>query len=262
MSEEMAQFRTEGENAFPDSDTENENSTSSPEGEETDGEKTQSPDGENNQDAGQGEDDPDKDKPFHEHPRWKQRETEWTSRFNDQEKRHQDDMQKILDKLGGDSKPGGDKPLTEQIPAWFGGDQQAWDDFRAYRKSELDQVREETIKGINEKSEAEQKAIKEATDYMQTEIAAIEADKEFNPKGEKIDANKLLKFTLDNYLIDEKGRWDYRKAYRFMKGSSTTTPTGNRKEIAGATTSESKAETKPSAFKTSEDYRKPGSRPW
>ena len=109
---------------------------------------------------------------------------------------------------------------------------------------------------------AEQKAVDEATTYMQSELAAIESDTTLNPNGDKVDPNKLLKFTLDNDLVDSKGRWNYRAAFRLMNAGKTETKTVNkdRKDIAGATTSEGKAETKASPVKTSADFKK--DRPW
>lgn len=35
-----------------------------------------------------------------------------------------------------------------------------------------------------------------------------------------------------------------------------------KKKIAGATTSENRSETKPPAYKTSADFKKPGEGPW
>ncbi|KKW00452.1 MAG: hypothetical protein UY34_C0028G0013 [Parcubacteria group bacterium GW2011_GWA2_48_9] len=206
------------------------------------------------------EDDPDKDKPFHEHPRWKQRETEWESRFNEQETRHQEDLKGIREEFGKARK---DNSEQVKIPSWFGGTQEQWDAYRDDRDKELKSAEDRAYDRLKQEGSASDKAVKEATDYMQSEITFLESDKTLNPEGKKVDPNKLLKIVMDNDLVDSKGRWNYRAGFRMMK-SSPAAPTapkpGERKVIAGATNSESKGESKPAPYKTSADFKK--NRPW
>lgn len=254
MTEEtMTQFRSEGEPAFA-FDKENDNSSSSSEGEETENGDTQSAEGDDNTQTGE-----DDKLPFHQHPRWKEREDDWTKKFNEQESRHQEDLKTIREEFSNKREHNANQ---DTIPSWFGGDQQQWDAYRADRDAEIQQAEERAIARITEKSTAEDKAVKEATDYMQSELNALEADKTLNPSGDKIDPNKLLKYTLDNDLVDSKGRWNYRAAFKLMNAGKTETKPVNkdRKVIADATTSEGKAETKTSDVKTSADFKK--SRPW
>lgn len=253
----MAQTRREGDPAFPES-KENENSSSSPEGKETEKDQTHSPDGgQNNQD------DPNKDLPFHEHPRWKEREKAWEDRFNTQETRHQEDLRKIREEFGAARK---ENAQNTEIPPWFGGTQEQWDAYRKDRDTELKAAEDRAYERLKNEKSSEDKAVKEATDFMNAEIAAIESDKELNPSGEKIDANKLLKIVLDNDLIDSKGRWNYRAGFRILQGQTTVKTeqnnTGDRKKLAGASIADNKGESKPSNIKTSSDFRKPGARPW
>lgn len=255
-----AQFRSEGEPAFPqESDKENNNSSSSPEGEENNGDKGDSsnPDG---QDDGK-KDTEEKDGGFLNHPRWKEREEDWNKRFNDQEARHQEDLKKIREEFGEARK---ENKQNTDIPSWFGGDQEAWDAYRADRDAEIKAAEDRAIERIKGEKTAEQKAIDDATNYMQSEISAIESDKTINPDGSKVDPNKLLKFVLDNDLVDSKGRWNYRAGFRMMKANSSQPEKKvdtTRKEMAGATNSDSKAEQKPTPYKTSADF-KGSKRPW
>lgn len=231
-------------------DQENDNSTDSP-AENNDTEDTDSPDREGN-----SQEDPDKDKPFHEHPAWKDREKKWDDRFNDQESRHQEDLRKIREEFGGARK---DNAGQSKIPAWFGGNQEQWDAYRVDRDTEIKEAEERAVKRITQSRDTEEKAVANATEYMQSELAAIQSDKTLNPTGAKIDVNKLVQFAIDNYLVDPKGNWDYRKAFKFMKPASTTTITPDRKKIAGNTGSESK-ETTQKNYKTSKDFRQ--NKPW
>lgn len=249
-----AEFNREGDPAFP-IDTENEDSTESP-AENNDTDETPSPEGDDTT-----QDDPDKDKPFHEHPRWKEREDEWTKRFNDQESRHQDDVKKLREEFGGARK---DNAEQTKIPNWFGGTQEQWDAYREDRDVELKAAEERAIGRLKSEKTQEDTRVQEATEYMKSEVSAIESDKTLNPDGSKIDVNKLLKTVIDNDLIDSKGRWNYKAGFRLMNASKakvdTTTTTPEKKKLAAATTSENKPEAKPQTFKTTADFKK--NRPW
>ncbi len=257
MTEVNKDGASNGEN---DSNKENDNSSSSSEGEQNNGAEGDSSNQDQNKD-GEGNGTGEKDGGFLDHPRWKEREEDWKKRFNDQETRHQADLQAIREEFGTARK---DNAKETKIPSWFGGTQEQWDAYRTDRDQEIKAAEERAIERVKGEKSAEEKAIKEATDFMQAEIAAIESDKELNPDGSKVDPNKLLKIVLDNELVDSKGRWNYRAGFKIMKangGTTTQNTTGDRKKIAGATTSESKAESKPQAFKTGADF-KGGKRPW
>jgi len=255
----MTEINNDGAQNHEGSDKENENSSSSSEGQENNGANSDSSadDQKKDDEKGTGE----KDAGFLDHPRWKEREEDWKKRFNDQETRHQNDIKAIREEFGGKREANAEQT---KIPSWFGGTQEQWDAYRADRDTEIKAAEERAIERIKGEKSSEEKAVKEATEYMQSEISAIETDKELNPDGSKVDPNKLLKFVLDNDLVDSKGRWNYRAGFRLMKangGTTTQNNNGDRKKIAGATTSESKAESKPQAFKTSADF-KGNKRPW
>lgn len=254
MTEEtLTQIRSEGDPAFGEDSGDNTSSESSTENNENgDGQSSDGQQGANSQD------DPDKDKPFHQHPRWTEREKEWDKRFNDQETRHQEDLRKIREEFSTKKQ---DNAEQTEIPSWFGGTKEQWDAYRKDRDAEITAAEDRAIKRVTEAKETESKAVQEATAYMQTELAAIEKDTTLNPSGAKIDPNKLLKFVLDNDLVDSQGRWNYKAGFKMMQAGSKPAPKpGDRKEVAGATTSEPKAETKPAPFKTSKDFK--NKRPW
>ena len=263
MTEENAAgFQREGAAAFPAEATAEGTAADSQSGEENQEGDTQSSEGD---DSTQSDD---KDTPFHKHPRWTQREEEWNNRFNDQEKRHQEELKTALD---GIRKEFGERreQNAEQtkIPAWFGGTQEQWNDYRKDRDAELKAAGDAAVKAARESISQEQgaqgKAVEEATKFMQSEIAAIEGDKTLNPTGAKIDAEKLLKTVLDNELIDSKGRWNYRAGFKLMGSHSKAAHAPNnkeKKEVAASTTSEGRAESKGPTHKTSADFKK--NRPW
>lgn len=263
MNEDIAaQFKVEGQPAFPIENTENDNSADSPSGEKTDIDQTQSPEGEQNSGGKKDDDDEGKDKSrgFADDPRWIEREKNWKDRFNTQEQRHTEEIQQLREEFVGGSK---NKEITpEQIPSWFGGDADQWKEFCDYNGNLIKEAQEGAIKMITSKSEEDQKRIDEATTYFQDTVSEIEIDKSINPQGEKIDRNKLLKFVLDNDLVDSQGRWNYRAGFLMMKGPVNNSNIQDKKKIAGASMGGNKADSKQPNITTSEDFKKPGARPW
>lgn len=264
-NETQTQFKTEGQPAFSVEDKENDNSSDSSTGKETNTDQTQSQEGDQN--SGANKDDSADDN-FADHPRWKSREANWSKRFNEQEKRHVDELAKIREELDGKIQSISktvEKDTPIKVPSWFGGDEQQWSEFQQWNNELVGKAKSEALNEIKSKSEAEQKAIDEATTYFQEQVQLLETDQSINPQGEKVDRNKLLKFVLDNDLVDSKGRWNYRAGYLLIKGNIDRVKVDDnneKKKIANATTSDNRGETKPSAFMTSADFKKPGARPW
>lgn len=254
----LTQFKTEGDSAFPVENRETDNSSSSSEDEKTNIEQTGSSDQNQNQ---MNTKNVDVDTNFAKHPRWKEREDDWTKRFNEQEVRHLSEIEKlrqdITQKTSQDSR-------ELNVPTWFGGDEQQWKEYQEYNKNLVAQAEENVFNRISAKTEEEQKKIKDATDYFMNQVTEIESDKIINPTGEKVDRNKLLKTALDFDLVDSKGRWNYKAAYLFMKNHSRrdTSNVDEKRKIANATISENHSETKQKDYTTSEDFQKPGARPW
>jgi hypothetical protein len=263
----QTQFKAEGDPAFPTENKENDNSAASSTGEKMDANQTQSPEGESNtgvnkKDDGIGDDN------LADHPRWKEREADWDKRFNEQETRHVGEITKLREEFEqrfNSKNQIGEEGAPTEVPAWFGGDESQWKEFVKWNTTLFNKAKSEALNEIQSKSAEEQKRIDEATNYFTDQVKSIESDKSINPKGEKIDRNKLLKFVLDNDLVDSKGRWNYRAGFLLIKAGVAqvnSTSTDEKKRIANASTSDKHAESKPSPFMTSEDFQKPGARPW
>lgn len=260
-NESTTEFATqEGDQTLEVGDTEDTTSTDSST-ENNEAEETHSPEGEQGANTQDDSETNNENLPFHEHPRWKQRETEWETRFNEQERRHQEDMRTLREEFSGARK---DNAAQTEIPSWFGGTQEQWDAYRADRDKEITAAEERAVKRIEQQREQQNKAVQEATDYMRTELAAIEKDKTLNPTAAKIDPKKLLQIVLDNDLVDSQGRWNYRAGMRIYNATVKPAPakpnTGAKKIVAGATTSENRGEKTTPAVKTSADFKK--EKPW
>lgn len=266
MSENtQTQFRTEGQPLFERESTENDNSAESSTVEKTnETDQTQSQDGEQSSaDAQQGQKDGGaaKDMNLNDHPRWKEREDDWTKRFNEQEERHLQEIQKIREEIMSSKNAQhsqGTNGESTEIPPWFNGDEKQWAEFQSWNEGLITKAQERALNAIKAKSEEEQRAIDEATQFFNNEVAAIESDKDLNPQGMQIDRNKLLKTAIDNDLVDSKGRWNYKAAFRLMKPAEVfqaKKALEEKKHIASATMSDNRAETKASREKTSQDFK-------
>ncbi len=247
------EFKPEGQPAFgADKETDSSDSFT----ENTDTNQTGSSDQNKKEtDKNGGED----DRLFN-HPRWQERESDWKERYNQQEQRHLE----AIERLRGEFTKYSPKTETE-VPSWFGGDENQWREYQVYQQSLIGQAKTEALKDIESKGNAEKKAIDDATKYFNDEVVSLETDKTINPEGKNIDRNKLLKYVLDNDIVDSKGRWNYKAAFKSMQPGDVfkaKEAMNERKAIASATTSERGSETKPPAYMTSKDFKDPSNRPW
>jgi len=238
-------------------DKEKENSADSSSVETTD---TNSTDSSNQDKDSQTSDKNESGDNFADHPRWKEREDDWKSRFNQQETRHAEEVRKAIEATEAKYAQKREELADTEIPDWFGGDAAAWKQYKAHEDKRLEQAEERAIERLEKKSEEKAKAIKEATDYFNDEVGKLEADKTINPDGTKVDRNKLLKFTIDNDIVRSDGKWNYRAAFIAMRGSGSTSTAKNnnldeKKKLAGATNSNDRGDTKDSKVSTSEDFK-------
>jgi len=250
----MASFPREGDITL--GNTEDDTSADSP-SETNDSDQPQSSEGEENSDVEEKEAEP----KFNEHPRWKEREDDWKDRFNDQEKRHSE----AIDKIRQEFREKAPQERSEHIPEWFGGDEKQWKDYNRDLSSRDEKIRESVKKELSDKEESNKKALDSANEYLNAELDFIQNDKNLNPDGVKVDKNKLLAFTLNNEIVDSQGRWNYRIAHQLMQAKANNKKSKalkDRKEIAGATTSEKGVESKPPTFMTNQDFKNPTNRPW
>jgi len=256
MPEEIiANFRSEGEPAFPTEETAETTATESqPENNQMG--TTPSSEGENNTQMTKQE------LPFNKDPRIEDYVERRVQKSIDEfKKTYANDISEIQKKFSTAREANAQQ---EEIPEWFGGDQRQWDQYRAHEDQRLKQAEERAYERIKKERDQEEARVKEANTFFQSELQAIESDKTLNPNGLKIDPNRLLKTAEDFDLIDSKGRWNYRAAWRILENQMASEKGGstpqNRKQFAGATTSESRPETSPRPFKTSADFKK--NRPW
>lgn len=266
MGEEIStQFKTEGEPAFPVANEGDSTPPDSSPGEQNDSNQTPSSKGEQKPDAGKQDGG---DKGFADHPRWIEREEQWKGRFNEQEERHAQEIQKLREEFlgkGGPAKPAVEPEEQINVPEWFGGDEAQYRAFLKDQEAFYEKAEQRARAKIEAERQEQQKRIDEATAWMNSEVAAIEADKVLNPSEEKIDRNKLFKFVHDNDIIDSQGRWNYRIGWQLLRSQSTnptkTEAAKDRKQLAAAATANGQGDSgKTPAFATAETFEH--KRPW
>ena len=271
----QTEIRREGDPAFPQANSGNDNPPDSSSVDKTnDAEQTPPSEGEQKPDAKQADGEEAKDRGFADDPRWKEREEHWKGRYNSQEERHLNErnedraaiasLREEIENLKGGG-PQAKAPGIPDIPEWFNGDERQWAQFVEWNRGLVKQAEENVRKALTSESEQEQQKIDKATQWLEQELTAIEGDKELNPEGVKIDRPKLLQLCLDEKLVDTEGRWNYRAAFKMLHPRQVfeaKKALDEKKKVASATTSEKRAETAPPPFMTSEDFRKPGARPW
>lgn len=253
MSENIAaQFKQDGEPAFPIVENDEQTSSESP-AETNNTEETQSVEGENsNESKDDGE-----QKGFSDHPRWKEREQDWKERFNEQETRHADSIKGLREEFDGKIEKNVSHE-TNEVPEWFGGDADAWKSFESYQKNQITNAQNKAQKEVLEQNTSQQKLIDDATKFMNDEIASIEST------GEKIDKNALLKFVIDNELVDTRGRWNYKAGHKMMRAGKTTKNSDltQKKNLANAVLDDNGEGEVDTKYTTSEDFENPSERPW
>ncbi len=260
----LTEIPKEGKEPFP-TDTENENSAdSSSENDAGDGvdEGDGAGDGANDSGNTDGEgDSPSKTDleklPFHEHPRWIERDEQHKKSLEDMQTKHETDMQALRDDI---SKGASEKKGDEKIPSWFGGTPEQWTEYKEWHSGEISTAETNARNKATSEQEAETKAsdklVKDATTYMNTEITAIESNKELNPTGEKIDPNKLIKFVMDNNLVDKQNRWNYKLGWKFMNdGKDPKEAIQKKKGLAGGMGGDHKGEKDEGNIPGSDDFK-------
>lgn len=182
---------------------------------------------EDDSDGGEGKGKPkgEEKKPFHEHPRWKEREKDWENRFEALKKEMSEASAKEINELK--SKIAERKEETAElteadIPDWFNGDLETYKKFESHQTSKMQKLvtaaakaaEENAVNRIKGESERETKAVQEATAWLESEVARLQDDPELNPSGKPINRAELFAIAQRDDLIDSKGRWNYRAAMR------------------------------------------------
>lgn len=128
-----------------------------------------------------------------------------------------------------------------KIPSWFGGGDDQWKEFESYLSTLTSQAKADALREIKTEQEAQEKRVKEATDWFNESVSEIE--KEYGTKLSESAKNKLLKQTSEAGFIDSQGRWNYKATFKYHKAlEKPDTSLEDKRQTASLTVSEPKAE--------------------
>jgi hypothetical protein len=200
----------------------------------------------------EGESTPEKDIPFHKHPRWIERERE-----AEELRAKVEEDQRIIAELKSFKEEIAQKlPHDSVVPDWFqelyGNNQVAWQKYSEYDKQQREQIKRDIIA---EQEQARSQIAEESNrwnKWVDTEIDKLSSD------GAKFDKNKLIKVMLDYRPTDENNNFDFKaglKIYQALEGNDNSASQA-RKELADTTTrSSSRGEPKKKDYMTPADLR-------
>lgn len=190
---------------------------------------------------------PEKDVPFHKHPRWIEREKE-LEEVKARETQISQELQELKDARS--------KPVDTSIPEWFrelyGENKVAWE---KYSVREVEREKEIETRLIERQTQAVQEQQAEAqrwSKWVDDEITKLETE------GNTFDRNKLIKTMLDYRPTDENNNFDFKaglKIYQALEAQPDPAKAVARKELADKTTTSSKGEPAKKDYLTAADLR-------
>lgn len=176
---------------------------------------------------------PSKEVPFHEHPRWKQREAE----LNELREQREEDA-RIIAELQERTQS---KETDTSIPDWFielyGENATAWAKYQEHDARQRQEIKNEIIRDQEEQRTRQTQEADKWQKWVDEEIGKLEAD------GKKFDKNKLIKTMLEFRPTDENNNFDFQAGYRIYEAleSKGTQSNEARKELADTVNKPSKA---------------------
>lgn len=238
MAEDTTGVTTESQAAFLDTDTQKDTATDS----STDNKPTDT----TPPAAGDKPPAANENVPWHKDPRWQ----EW----QDERKTLKATVEELLPLKDLASRF---QAEPTKIPSWFtrlyGEDQAAWQEYQTWDKSRGDEIKSSAIKEYEAKQKQQADAIADANEHFKTSVAELTA------AGETVDSNKLLKFVMDNDLVDSTGKWNYKAGFKFMRDLEKAATAAQTNPITDAKKATSDQSISTSKEKKGRNYETPQS---
>jgi len=184
------------------------------------------------------------DVPFHEHPRWKERETKFK------------ELEKELAELR-EAKKDDPQPLepSSEVPSWFqklyGDNIDAYREYEKVEKQREAQIEERVLTKYQEAQRKQQEETTRWNKWVDEEVGRLKDE------GKEFERNEFLKLMLDYKPTDDTGNLDFNKGFTIYEAlkSKDTKGSDARKKIANDTIKTS-PETKKETVYTPEQLRK------
>lgn len=186
--------------------------------------------------------------PFHEHPRWIERENELKA-LREREELTLREIEEL--KAFKEEAVHKLQPQNTTIPDWFrelyGDNAVAWSKYQEHDQTQRQQIKQEILE---EQWRAQQQAQQESTywtNWVDKEISRLEGE------GKAFDRHKLIKTMLEYRPTDENNNFDFKKGYEIYAALEGKTDPGHsqaRKQFADTTTKTTPGEKKPQDYQT------------
>lgn len=193
----------------------------------------------------QGDSTEEKPLPFHEHPRWKERETEL------KELREQRDADaRAIAELKDRIKPS-DVEIPEKFVKLYGDNPDAYKAYREFENERKELIKQELQQELEQKAQKEQEQAAHWTKWVDEQIADLKAE------GKTFDENELKKTMVDFKPTDGNGNLDFKAGFRIYEAlhKDDGARSRARKELADTTTRATPGEKKVKDYMTPNDLR-------
>lgn len=180
--------------------------------------------------------------PFHEHPRWKQREEELET------------LRKQVADLTAPKPDSADSTVPEWFRELYGDNATAWEKYNENHTVELERIRQEAVQFVEQKQQAEVAETQKWNQWVETELGKLSSS------GKTFDRNELINVMLTYRPTDTSNSFDFEagfKIYEALKAKPAADPVKSqaRKQLADTTTSTTAGEKKPKDYQTSATLR-------
>lgn len=191
-----------------------------------------------------------KEVPFHQHPRWIERENELNAlktRDSEREKEIQD-LKSFRDSVTKSSSP---------IPRWFstlyGENTEAWDAYKEQDIANRNEIKKEILEEQEAIQQKRQEEVKYWDKWVNDEVTKLQTS------GKQFDRNELLKVMMEYKPTDAENNLDFEaglRIYEALKARDANPANSQaRKKIADSVTKTSRAEGSKKDYKTHADLR-------
>lgn len=197
--------------------------------------------------------------PFHKHPRWKEMHDE-NARLKEEISSIRDDVQTRFSTLEKEKE-------TVNVPSWFsklyGENQEAWEAYQEHITAERELIKSDLMREREEEHATATAEQKRWETWVANGLEKIEEKNnvDLHSKTEEAKRKDFLKFTYEYLPTDSDGSVDFEKSwelYNKLNTNESSEKARARKAIASKTTSDDRAETKPSDILTPSQIRAMG----
>lgn len=193
-----------------------------------------------------------KEMPFHQNPRWIERENELKT-LREKSEIYEKELADLKQFKEQSSQKNSDTKIPEWFSTLYGDNAEAWEKYSEHSKNEREQMKREILEAQQQEVVKAQEQEKYWNNWVEGEMIKLET------KGYKFDRNELAQVILKTKPTDNNGNLDFEAGYETYiarKGPAVNPQQSQaRKQIADTVTKSSQGEPAKKDYKTSADLR-------